>query len=189
MKNRLSRIVTRTGDAGRTGLSDGSRIDKDAPRMEAIGTIDELNSHIGFARSLITPDGDTAPLHAALALVQHDLFDLGGALSRPGAGLLSAAHVARLDRLATGMNADLPPLKDFILPGGPSAAGACHIARTVARRAERRLISALATDPQPGTFGLAYLNRLSDILFIAARIVTRAGGGAETCWEAGNSLS
>ncbi len=189
MGYRLSKIVTRKGDGGRTGLSDGSRVDKDTPRVEAIGTIDELSSHVGFARSLICDAEPTAALHATLMLVQHDLFDLGGALSRPGAELLSEAHVARLDRIVEEMNANLPPLEEFILPGGSRMAGALHIARTVARRAERRLVSALDTDPQPGAFGQAYLNRLSDLLFVAARTVGRLEGQDERYWEAEKGLS
>ncbi|MFV0382433.1 cob(I)yrinic acid a,c-diamide adenosyltransferase [Paracoccus sp. (in: a-proteobacteria)] len=189
MGNRLSKIVTRTGDGGKTGLSDGSRVDKDTPRIEAIGTLDELGSQIGLAQSLVSAGKDTDALREALTLVQHDLFDLGAALSRPGAVLLSQAHVDRLDVIAEQMNASLPPLREFILPGGSVAVGALHVARTVARRAERRLLSALATDTQPGSSGLAYLNRLSDLLFIAARTVCRAEGRPEVFWQAGKSLS
>jgi len=189
MGNRLSRIVTRTGDDGRTGLADGSRVDKDAPRLEAIGTIDELSSVIGFAASLVPQADDTARLRDTLALVQHDLFDLGGALSRPGAELLSEAHVRRLEAAVGEMNATLPPLKEFTLPGGSPAVGAFHMARTVARRAERRLVSALDLDPQPAACGLAYLNRLSDLLFVAARTVARSEDGAEVLWEPGKSLA
>ena len=189
MGNRLSKIVTRTGDAGKTGLSDGSRVDKDAPRIKAIGTVDELSSHIGFAQGLTSNNHDLIGLREALTLIQHDLFDLGGALSLPGVELLSQAHVDRLDDIVEMLNADLPPLKEFILPGGSAAVGAFHIARTVARRAERQLLSALETDPQPAAFGLAYLNRLSDVLFIAARTVARSEGTKEVYWEARNSLT
>lgn len=189
MGNRLSKIVTRTGDEGKTGLSDGSRVDKDTPRMEAIGTIDELSSQIGFAHSLVPDDETLAPLRESLTLVQHDLFDLGRSLSRPGAELLSQAHVDRLDTIVEEMNAGLPPLKEFILPSGSTAIGAFHVARTVARRAERRLLSALEIDPQPGAYGIAYLNRLSDILFVAARTVARKEGSREVYWQAGKSVS
>lgn len=185
MGNRLSGIVTRAGDAGMTSLSDGSRIDKDAPRMEAIGTIDELDSHIGFARCLIAAARDTAPLHEmvheflndALGMVQRDLVDLGDALSHPGAELLRPAHVEQLDSILAQMNA-LPPLEEHaIQTGRPVVAGALDIARTVARRAERRLLSALAEDPQPAASSLAYLNQLGDVLLIAART---AGGLGKT---------
>lgn len=189
MGHRLSRIVTRTGDAGKTGLSDGSRVDKDTPRIEAIGTIDELSSQIGFAHGLLAEVQDLSNLRDALILVQHDLFDLGGALSYPDAILLSRAHVERLDMLVEEMNASLPPLKEFILPGGSMLVGAFHVARTIARRAERRLLSAIETDPQPSEFGLAYLNRLSDVLFVAARTVARSQGRMEIYWEAAKSLS
>jgi len=189
MGHRLSKIVTRTGDAGKTGLSDGSRVDKDTPRIEAIGTVDELSSHIGFAQALMPADARLEALQEALTLVQHDLFDLGGGLSQPGVELLSQAHVDRLDGIVEAMNADLPPLKEFILPGGSAAVGALHVARTIARRAERRLLRALAVDSQPGAFGQAYLNRLSDVLFVATRTVGRTEGNGEHYWEAGKSLS
>lgn len=189
MANRLSKIVTRTGDAGTTGLSDGSRVDKNAPRIEVIGTVDELNSHIGFAQGLVPNNEDAMVLREALIFIQHDLFDLGGALSRPGVELLSQEHVDRLDGIFELMNADLPPLKEFILPGGSVAVGAFHVARTVARRAERQLLTAQEVDPHPGAFGLIYLNRLSDVLFVAARTVARLEGKKEVYWEATNSLS
>ena len=189
MGNRLSKIVTRTGDAGKTGLSDGSRVDKDTPRMEAIGTIDELNSQIGFARSLIAGNEDMDEVRSMLVLAQHDLFDLGSALSRPDADLLTQAHVDRIEASAERLNASLPALKEFILPGGSPAVGALHIARTICRRAERRLLSQLESDAQPGAFGLAYLNRLSDLLFIAARTVGASDGSGEHYWESGKSLA
>lgn len=173
MGHRLSKIVTRTGDDGTTGLSDGSRLRKDAPLVEAIGTIDELNSAIGFAESQQSlPD-----LREALVQVQHDLFDLGGALSMPGHPVLAEAHVAALEQLAGEWNANLLPLKEFILPGGTQAVASLHMARTVCRRAERRLLS---LDEERTANGRIYLNRLSDLLFIAARL---AAGGQERTWK------
>lgn len=189
MGHRLSRIVTRTGDTGTTGLSDGSRVDKDTPRMEVIGSIDELNSFIGFAQSQITSNEAIEPLIQTLLFIQHDLFDLGGGMSLPGKGLLSKAHVERLDTIVAQMNETLPPLKEFILPGGSPAVGTLHIARSICRRTERRLISAIQADPQPSQFAISYLNRLSDVLFIAARVVGRIEGSVESYWEANNSLS
>lgn len=184
MGHRLSRIVTRTGDDGTTGLSDGSRVSKTSPLMEAMGTVDELNSSIGFAESLLPPAAQA--VSEALALIQHDLFDLGGALSLPGHATLSDAHVARLEALVEDWNAHLPPLKEFILPGGSPAIGALHVARTVCRRAERRL---LAVEEERVTGGRIYLNRLSDLLFVAARTVSAAEGRAERVWDKGRSLS
>jgi cob(I)alamin adenosyltransferase len=172
MGHRLSRIVTRTGDDGTTGLSDGSRLRKDAALIEAIGTVDELNSVVGFAESQQT----LPALRDALVLIQHDLFDLGGALSMPGHAVLTEAHVEALDRTVTEWNADLPPLREFILPGGPAAVAALHMARTVCRRAERRLLS-VADDRT--AVGRVYLNRLSDLLFVAARL---AAEGRERSW-------
>ncbi|RAZ85251.1 cob(I)yrinic acid a,c-diamide adenosyltransferase [Cereibacter johrii] len=189
MGNRLTKVVTRTGDTGTTGLSDGARVDKDAPRMEAIGTVDELSSQMGLAQALIAGSPEGAALCETLSLLQHDLFDLGGALSMPLAPLLSEAHVARLDGILEALNAELPPLKEFILPGGSAAIAALHVARCVARRAERRLVSLLADEPQDGASGLAYLNRLSDLLFVMARTVARQEGVAEHCWQSQKSLS
>ncbi|ODM42411.1 cob(I)yrinic acid a,c-diamide adenosyltransferase [Cereibacter johrii] len=189
MGNRLTKIVTRTGDTGTTGLSDGARVDKDAPRMEVIGTVDELSSQLGLAQALIAGSPQGAALGETLSLLQHDLFDLGGALSMPLAPLLSEAHVARLDDILEALNAELPPLKEFILPGGSAAIAALHVARCVARRAERRLVSLLADEPQDGASGLAYLNRLSDLLFVMARAVARQEGVAEHYWQSQKSLS
>ncbi|MEL5879723.1 cob(I)yrinic acid a,c-diamide adenosyltransferase [Cereibacter sphaeroides] len=189
MGNRLTKIVTRTGDTGTTGLSDGARVDKDAPRMEAIGTVDELSSQMGLAQAAISGAPDGAALYETLSLLQHDLFDLGGALSMPLAPLLSEAHVARLDGILEALNAELPPLREFILPGGSAAIAALHVARCVARRAERRLVSLLADEPQDGAWGLAYLNRLSDLLFVMARTVARQEGVAEHYWQSQKSLS
>lgn len=173
MGHRLSRIVTRTGDDGTTGLSDGSRLRKDDALIEAIGTVDELNSVIGFAES----QQSLAKLRDALVLIQHDLFDLGGALSLPGHAVLTDTHVEALEATVTEWNADLPPLKEFILPGGSPAVAAMHIARTVCRRAERRVLS---LDDDRTANGRVYLNRLSDLLFVGARL---AAEGQERSWK------
>jgi cob(I)alamin adenosyltransferase len=179
MRNRLSRIVARTGDNGTTSLSDGSRVDKDTPRMEAIGTIDELKSVIGFAQSQVTSSKAAESVVKALLFVQQDLFDLGGGMSLPGKELLSRAHVVRLDTIMAQLNETLQPPKEFILPVGSPAIGALHMARSVCRRTERRLLSAIEQDPQPVQFALAYLNRLSDLLFVAARVIGRIDGDVE----------
>jgi cob(I)alamin adenosyltransferase len=173
MGHRLSRIVTRTGDDGTTGLSDGSRLRKNSALVEAMGTVDELNSVIGFAES----QQENAELREALVGIQHDLFDLGGALSMPGHVVLTEAHVAALEELVARWNADLPPLKEFILPGGSPAVASLHVARTVCRRAERRM---LALEEDRVAVGRVYLNRLSDLLFVAARV---AAGGSERYWR------
>lgn len=173
MGHRLSRIVTRTGDDGTTGLSDGSRLRKDSALIEAIGTVDELNSAVGFAESQQT----LAEVSTALEAIQHDLFDLGGALSMPGHALLTEAHVEALEKTIAEWNAGLPPLKDFILPGGTPAMASLHMARTICRRAERRLLS---LDEARTDGGRIYLNRLSDLLFIAARM---AAQGRERLWS------
>lgn len=173
MGHRLSRIVTRTGDDGTTGLSDGSRIRKDDALIEAIGTVDELNSTIGFAES----QQSLAHLREALVLIQHDLFDLGGALSLPGHAVLTETHVEALEKTVSEWNAGLPPLKEFILPGGSPAVAALHMARTVCRRAERRLLS---LDDERTATGRVYLNRLSDLLFVGARL---AAEGQERYWK------
>lgn len=183
MPDRLNKIVTRGGDKGETSLADGARLSKADPRIALMGDIDELNSWIGvvLAHDAGSVVGDV------LTLVQHDLFDLGGALSFPGAPILSAAHVARLEDAALALNAGLPPLREFILPGGAPLVAFMHIARTVCRRAERSAVAALEPDARGDA--VRYLNRLSDYLFIAARAEARRLGLAETLWEKTKSLS
>jgi len=179
MGNRLSKIYTRTGDDGTTGLGDGSRVPKDSPRVEAYGTVDELNSVVGV---LLAVPGVPQSVTACLTEVQHELFDLGGELCIPGHRVISAAQVTRLERSLDTFNEGLPPLKEFILPGGGPAAAACHLARTVARRAGRRawtLARAEAVSPEV----LKYLNRLSDLLFVLARVLARHERGAEVLWR------
>jgi len=176
--HRLSKIVTRTGDAGTTGLGDGSRVAKDSPRIAAIGAVDELNSTIGVLLAETLPE----PVASCLTAVQHDLFDLGGELSIPGYSAMTEAHVARLEADVEAFNADLAPLKEFILPGGTRPAALAHVARTVCRRAERTLVSAAATEAI-GTHARVYLNRLSDLLFVVARALNRAGGRADVLWR------
>jgi cob(I)alamin adenosyltransferase len=182
MGHRLSRIVTRTGDAGTTGLGDGSRVGKDSPRIEAIGSVDELNSTIG----VVLAEGLPEPVSALLTDVQHDLFDLGGELSIPGHTTLSATHVERLEAAVERYNADLPPLKEFILPGGTRAAALLHVARTVCRRAERGVVALAATDTLSPSSRI-YLNRLSDLLFVLARSVNRAGNAPDVLWQKGRA--
>ena len=179
MGHRLSRIYTRTGDDGSTGLGDGMRVPKEHLRVEAYGTVDEANSAIGVV--LATP-GLPDPVRECLTDVQHDLFDLGGELCMPGYRVLEASDVERLERALDAFNEDLPPLKDFILPGGGPAAAACHLARTVARRAERRGW-ALARVEQVAPEVPQYLNRLSDLLFVIARVLARHEKGSEVLWR------
>lgn len=179
MGNRLSKIYTRTGDKGTTGLGDGSRVDKDSLRVEAYGTTDELNSVIGMVLSESTT---TEPLQGWLLEIQHDLFDLGAELCVPGHKVLTEAFVTRLEQHIDTMNSDLPYLKEFILPGGNRAATTCHLARTVCRRSERRVLSLSKVEPI-NEWGLKYLNRLSDFLFVAARVLARAEGGTEVMWN------
>ena len=178
MANRLSKIVTRTGDGGTTGLGDGTRVGKESPRIAAIGEIDELNCALGVLRTEPLPDG----IDGFLAGIQHDLFDLGGELSIPGYVAMTDAHVARLETLVEQHNADLPPLKDFILPGGSRAAALAHVCRTVCRRAERALVQLAATETV-GDAARRYLNRLSDFFFVLARVLNRTAGRADVLWE------
>lgn len=179
MGHRLTRIYTRTGDAGETGLGDGSRIAKDHIRMHTIGTVDELNCHVGVVVALL-PQED--PLRAMLLRIQNDLFDLGGELSIPGYQLITAARVDELEQTLDSLNESLPPLKNFILPGGSVAAAQCHLARTVCRRAERDIVT-LARDTEINPHGRIYLNRLSDLLFVCARQLARRDGGEEILWQ------
>lgn len=179
MGNRLSKIYTRTGDDGTTGLGDGSRVAKDSARVEAYGTVDEANSAIGVVLAVASVPDD---IRACLVNVQHDLFELGGELCIPGHSAISAEFVERLENDLDGFNKDLPPLKDFILPGGGQAAAASHVARTVVRRAERR-VNTLASNEAIRPETIRYLNRLSDLLFVIARVLARAESGQEVLWK------
>jgi cob(I)alamin adenosyltransferase len=181
MGNRLSKIYTRTGDKGTTGLGDGARVDKDSPRVEAYGTVDELNSAIGFVLAADLPD----EVRECLTLVQHELFDLGGELCMPGTMLIPDSYVTRLEEALDGFNQDLPALKDFILPGGSESASRCHMARAIARRAERRVCT-LARQETVNEVSVRYLNRLSDLLFVIARVLARRDGGKEVIWIHGD---
>ena len=181
MGHRLSKIYTRTGDGGTTGLAGGERVDKDSVRVHAMGEVDELNCCIGAV--LVHPVAEA--VRDCLVDVQHALFDLGGELSMPGAALVGGAHVAGLERRLDDFNRDLPPLKEFILPGGGPAAVACHAARAVCRRAERRLVEA-ARSEEVNDASRRYLNRLSDLLFVLARVLARGGEG-EVFWEKGRN--
>ncbi len=181
MGHRLSKIYTRTGDSGETGLGDGARTAKDSLRVEAYGTVDELNSAMGLLLAAQLPDG----VGSILTRIQHELFDLGGELCMPGTTLIPQDYVDSLEHDLDALNEDLPPLKDFILPGGSEAAARCHLARTIARRAERRVVS-LAENEEVNPVSVKYLNRLSDFLFVAARVIARADGGSEVLWVHGD---
>ncbi len=183
MGNRLSKIYTRTGDDGTTGLGDGSRVAKDSARVEAYGTVDEANSAIGLLLSL---DSVPADVRQCLIAVQHDLFELGGELCIPGHAAIKPEFVLRLEHDLDRFNNDLPPLKEFILPGGSPAAAACHVARTVVRRAERRVSTLKRTDVVRDEV-IHYLNRLSDLLFVVARVLSRVEGGSEIIWDRGRN--
>lgn len=175
---RLSKITTRTGDDGTTGLADGTRVDKDCARITAIGSVDELNSHLGVLLAETLPE----EVRAELLRIQNDLFDLGALLASPGAPLFDAAKLARLDTAIAHHNADLPPLREFILPGGTRAAALCHVARSVSRRAERDLLHLMHSETVPKE-GLHYLNRLSDLLFVLSRTLNRSVAQSETLWK------
>lgn len=178
MGNRLSKIYTRTGDKGDTGLGDGSRVDKDHIRVEAFGTVDELNSIIGMILAHKIPNEITFCLNK----VQHHLFDLGGELCIPGHNALDDSYISYLERTLDGFNENLPNLKEFILPSGGHATSACHLARTVCRRAERRVVT-LAKGETISPLSLRYLNRLSDLLFVIARVLARHENGSEVLWQ------
>ena len=181
MGNRLSKIYTRTGDDGTTGLGNGERVRKDDLRVEAYGAVDELNSAIGILAASALP----AEFSALIASIQQQLFDLGGELSIPDTTTISAAAVEELEHTMDRLNKDLPPLKDFVLPGGTVTAAACHMARAICRRSERRLISLAATE-YVNNESVCYLNRLSDFLFVASRVIVRADGGSEVLWVHGD---
>ena len=182
MGNRLSKIVTRTGDAGTTGLGDGSRVAKDCLRIDAIGEVDELNSSLGVLLSCELPQA----IRDALLGVQHDLFDVGSDLCVPGLSIVSDAHIVRLEELVAQFNDELSPLKEFILPGGTMAAAQAHLTRTVCRRAERRVVH-LSNHEPVSDFALKYLNRLSDLLFVLGRALNVAGGRGDVLWVQGKN--
>ena len=179
MGNRLSKIYTRTGDDGTTGLGDGSRTPKDSLRVEAYGTVDEANSAIGM---VLAADSVPDNVRACLTEVQHDLFELGGELCIPGYAAVKDVFIERLENDLDTLNEDLPMLKEFILPGGGQAAAACHVARTVTRRAERRVFT-LSQSEEVRPEAIRYLNRLSDLLFVVARVLARAESGREVLWN------
>ena len=181
MGHRLSKIYTRTGDSGETGLGDGSRVPKDGLRVHALGEIDELNSALGLLLAEELPAG----IRAALIDIQHDLFDLGGEVCIPGHASMGEAQVARLETLLDEHNAHLAPLKEFILPGGTRAASLAHLARAICRRAERALVSLSRAEAVQAP-ALKYLNRLSDLLFVLGRVLNRSGGG-DVLWQPGRS--
>lgn len=178
MGHRLSKIYTRTGDDGTTGLGDGSRVEKDHIRIEAFGTVDELNSAIGLVRAEPLPEG----LDQQLGAIQHRLFDLGGELSVPDYLIIGQSEVDELEQWLDAHNDELPMLKDFILPAGGRATAHCHLARTICRRAERRVLT-LTRDETVNPFSAAYLNRLSDLLFVIARVLARFENGEEVLWQ------
>lgn len=184
MGNRLSKIYTRTGDDGTTGLGDGSRVDKDSLRVTAYGTTDELNSVVGMLIAAMATASVAYPeeLNAVLTEIQHHLFDLGGELCIPGHQAINDAHIDWLEQVLDHFNEPLPALKDFILPGGGAGGSTCHLARTVCRRAERCVI-ALAREDEVPPCSVKYLNRLSDLLFVIARVMARLEGGSEVLWQ------
>ena len=178
MGNRLSKIYTKTGDDGTTGLGDGTRVAKDSVRVNAYGTVDEANSCIGLVLASEVP----ADVRELLTRVQHQLFDLGGELCIPGHAAIHDADIDALEGQLDRFNEHLPVLREFILPGGGEAAARCHVARTVVRRAERDTVSLSRHDavrPQ----AIRYLNRLSDLLFVIARVLARASGHGEVLWD------
>jgi len=178
MGHRLSKIYTRTGDKGTTGLGDGSRVEKDHLRVEAYGTVDELNSFVGLLMAEPLPE----PLPLWFLEIQHDLFDVGSELCVPGYKTISDDYITRLENWLDQLNEPLPMLKEFILPSGSRGAALCHVARTVCRRAERRVFT-LSKSEQIFDGALRYLNRLSDFLFVASRVIARADQGQEVLWN------
>ncbi len=178
MANRLSKIYTRTGDDGSTGLGDGSRINKDSLRVDAMGDVDELNSIIGIMLTENLPD----KLLSQLTQIQHDLFNLGGEICIPGHRILQQVRIQDLEAQIDAYNENLTPLKEFILPGGSKAAAYCHLARTVCRRAERKLVE-LHRKENLSPLSLQYLNRLSDLLFVMCRIINQAAGVPDLMWK------
>ncbi|HKI75022.1 MAG TPA: cob(I)yrinic acid a,c-diamide adenosyltransferase [Pseudomonadales bacterium] len=185
MGKRLSKIYTRTGDAGTTGLGDGNRTEKDDARIEAIGTVDELNSWLGLVIEALTETGDTfSQLSAFLRTCQHRTFDLGGELSIPGYKIVTSDHVAAIEHELDRLNESLEPLTNFILPGGSRVVAEVHVARSICRRAERRVVT-LSREADVNPEAMKFLNRLSDFLFVAARHIASVGGIDEVLWEQG----
>lgn len=178
MGNRLSKIYTRTGDAGTTGLGDGSRVAKISPRMHAIGEVDELNCNLG----LLLAEPLRADMHALFLDIQHDLFDLGGELSIPDSTFIKDSAVAKLEQAIDRYNDELPPLKEFVLPGGSRSAAVCHMGRAVCRRVERAVLE-LAANATVNAQTSTFLNRLSDLLFVCARVIARDSGAGEVMWS------
>ena len=178
MGKRLTQIATRTGDDGTTGLGDNTRVSKDSLRVHAMGDVDELNSHIGVLLCEEVP----AEARALLVEIQHELFNLGGELSIPGFELLRAEAVAALDEALAQFNAQLPRQEEFILPAGTRAASEAHVCRTVARRAERSVVALGQSEPVNDT-PRRYLNRLSDLMFVLARVLNRMNGGDDVYWK------
>jgi cob(I)alamin adenosyltransferase len=178
LANRLSKIYTRTGDAGTTGLGDGTRVTKDSLRIAAIGDVDELNSIIGMLQT----EPLEANIHAVLSAIQHDLFDLGGELCMPGHAMIKPERVTALEEQLDAWNETLSPLEEFILPGGSHAASLCHLARTVCRRAERSM-TALNNQEKITEVSLQYINRLSDLLFVLCRILNKDAGVSDVLWN------
>jgi len=182
MGHRLSKIYTRTGDDGTTGLGDGQRVSKDDLRVETYGTVDELNSAIGLLRASLSERKQGADIEPILSRIQHELFDLGGELCIPNYRILQAQYISRLEDSIDQMNINLPVLKDFILPGGSVPAAHAHLARAICRRAERLITTLKNRDADISEFAVQYLNRLSDWLFVAARVIARYDGGQEVLW-------
>ena len=178
MGHRLSKIYTRTGDDGTTGLGDGNRVAKDSARVAAYGTVDELNSVLGMVLAHEVSD----VIRSCLVDIQHDLFDLGGELCVPGMEAITDAYVTRLENQLDSFNEQLKPLKDFVLPGGGMASATCHLARTVCRRAERKVVTLMRQEPVR-TECARYLNRLSDLLFVLTRVLAADAGQPEQLWE------
>jgi cob(I)alamin adenosyltransferase len=183
MGHRLSKIYTRTGDDGTTGLGDGARTDKDNPRVEAFGAVDELNSALGLLATHALPEA----MQREITGIQHNLFDIGAELCVPGHSVIVDKQVEHLEQYLDALNADLGPLKEFILPGGAPAAAVCHLTRAVCRRAERRVVTLTREEPV-NPAGLRYLNRLSDLLFVMARSLNRTAGVGDVLWQRGQNV-
>jgi len=175
---RLTKITTRTGDNGETGLADGTRVAKDHARIMALGSLDELNSHLG----LLLTEELSEDFSKLILKMQNDLFDLGGALATPGNDVFPESRVLWLDEQIVHFNSDLPPLREFILPGGSRAGALCHVARTVARRSERELVALKHVEKIP-QHAIPYMNRASDLLFILSRCINRNNKTTETLWQ------